>query len=163
MTVRNRFNRQSPKPCDTGSESKVQQQFQDSQDINQVVKRFKKTGALATTHTNARVQSTGSFGAYNHMDFCEMYEHIQRVREDFQRLPARLRARFDNNPSNLVRFVGDERNLKECVKLGLITLPEGYELNKLGEIIEQMDIVKEAEKEAEKPPLKSDEEANPRK
>jgi len=63
-------------------------------------------------------------------------------------LPAKIRIRFDNSPGNLVRFVGDPANLREALKLGLTKLPEGYELDKAGNITEQQEIIPKADPEA---------------
>lgn len=154
MSVRNQFYKPDEKEGkSTGKDTKVQQQFADQADITKIVKRFQKTGALTSMATQSGLQRQPSFGEYPHQDFVEMYNHVQKVKEDFQKLPARIRARFDNNPHNVIRFVSDKANLKESVKLGLLVLPEGYELTKQGEIVEQIDLTKQGQK--------ADDEANP--
>jgi hypothetical protein len=38
-------------------------------------------------------------------------------------LPAKLRARFDNNPEKFVEYVGKGENREEAIELGLIPRP----------------------------------------
>ena len=39
-------------------------------------------------------------------------------------LPAHLRARFENDPAQLIDFLGDENNRSEAEKLGLLEVPK---------------------------------------
>jgi len=89
-------------------------------------------------------------------DFQDAYNHIQQVKQDFMQLPSRVRARFDNNPANVVRFVDNPANAVEAIKMGLFNMPEGYEI-KGGKLVEQIDLEKESENQAPK----ADSEANP--
>lgn len=155
--VRNRFDIVESKGLDTGSESKVQQNLQSQTDINQVVGRYKKTGLLQSTRNLSMQPQKGPvFGVYPFEDFQDAYNHIQQVKQDFMALPARVRQRFDNNPSNVVRFVDNPANAVEAIKMGLFKMPEGYEIRG-GKLVEQLDIEKEAVKTAPK----ADDEANP--
>jgi len=150
--VRGRFSEVESKGLDTGTETKVQQHLQQSTDINQIVGRYKKTGLLQSTMAKNMTQPTQPvFGVYPFNDFQDAYNHVQQVKQDFMRLPARVRARFDNNPANVVRFVDNADNAVEAIKMGLFKMPEGYEIkgNKLLQI--------EAENNIPKP----DDEANP--
>jgi len=40
------------------------------------------------------------------------------------RLPADLRARFDNDPAQLIQFLENSDNKDEAIKLGLVNKPE---------------------------------------
>lgn len=144
-TVRNRFSDIENTGLDTGSETKVQQQFAEQCDINNVVTRFKKTGLLQSTPSRSVSRSGPVFGAYPFNDFQDAYLHIQKVKEQFMALPARVRQRFDNNPANIVRFVEDPANAKEALKLGLLEPPEGmvYDEN-ANNFVYQEDLVKQA-------------------
>lgn len=155
--VRGRFDVIESKGLDTGTESKVQQNLQSQTDINQVVGRYKKTGLLQSTiNRSLQPQSGPVFGVYPFEDFQDAYNHIQQVKQDFMKLPGRVRARFDNNPANVVRFVDNPANAVEAIKMGLFKMPDGYEI-KGGQLVEQLDIEKEAAKTAPK----ADDEANP--
>ena len=45
---------------------------------------------------------------------------IEQAQQGFEQLPSAVRARFKNDPMELVAFVGDNRNAEEAVKLGLL-------------------------------------------
>jgi hypothetical protein len=40
------------------------------------------------------------------------------------RLPAELRARFENDPAKLIEFIDNSENLDEAINLGLVNKPE---------------------------------------
>ena len=89
--------------------------FEKDCDINEIVRKFTKTGEL--THL-AKAQ-----GAY--MDVSELpdiHEALNTVRiaEDaFNMMDSRLRERFGNDPRAFYDFVNDPQNDEEAVKLGL--------------------------------------------
>lgn len=97
--------------------SKTQQQFKDECDVNNIIDNYTNTGII--THFN---NDTPVFGDYSQIpsDYGEAVAMMERSREEFEKLPAKVRARFDNNPLNLVKFVMDENNREEAVKLGLV-------------------------------------------
>lgn len=51
--------------------------------------------------------------------FHEMQNFICKVNQNFMRLPAKIRARFKNDPRNLVEFLQDDTNRREAEALGL--------------------------------------------
>lgn len=100
------------------AESKTQQQFRDETDINEIVRRFGLTGELPD---NVRVPVSGDFTGIT--DFHSAMNAVREAQESFDALPAETRARFANDPQNLMEFVADGRNRDEALKLGLIDLP----------------------------------------
>ena len=42
------------------------------------------------------------------------------IQDDFMELPAQLRSRFNNDPAELIDFLGKEENREEATKLGLV-------------------------------------------
>lgn len=128
--IKNRFSVVNPSPEFNDEKSLTQQHFTDDADINTIVARALKTGTFGDV-TNARQPIFGDFSAN---DFHEMRNHVADVTQQFEGLPARLRARFANDPMQLMRFVNDPRNLAESVKLGFVKMPEGYEINEKGKI-----------------------------
>jgi phage internal scaffolding protein len=40
--------------------------------------------------------------------------------DEFDALPAQIRARFENEPANLIDFLSNEQNRDEAEKLGLV-------------------------------------------
>lgn len=56
-------------------------------------------------------------------DFQTAMGVIAESKSAFERLPAALRAKFDNNPDKFVAYVHDSRNVDDLVALGLATKP----------------------------------------
>lgn len=55
-------------------------------------------------------------------DFRESVERVERARQAFAKLPARVRSRFANDPGELLEFMerSDEDAIQEAIDLGLI-------------------------------------------
>ena len=56
-------------------------------------------------------------------DYQEMLNIVMDAQDRFDRLPASVRSRFNNDPAQLLEFVGDENNRAEAVRIGLIDSP----------------------------------------
>lgn len=91
-----------------------QSQAEDA-DINTIVRRFGLDGQLPES---PRVPSYQDFDGV--FDFQSAMNSVRTATEDFMAMPARLRARFHNNPQELLEFVSNEDNRSEAVKLGLV-------------------------------------------
>lgn len=154
--VRNRFSEHPVTAEHNTEKSLTQQHFTDDADINTIVARAIKTGNFGDV-TNARQPIFGDFTA---VDYQEMRNQIADVNQQFDMLPAKIRARFANDPLQLLRFVNDPRNLAESAKLGFIKIPEGFEVNEKGHLAP----VKPPQKPNTAPEApKADPEANPHK
>lgn len=95
--------------------SRTQQNFRDECDINMIVSRYKKTGLL--THVK---YSSGTFEDLTLLpDYKEAMNVIAIGTEAFASVPAKLRARFNNDVGEFLQFVHDPLNEDELVKLGL--------------------------------------------
>lgn len=84
--------------------------------INLIMKRYGATGQLPRVQ-NAEAQY-GDFSGVS--DYKTALDSVIHAKEQFQALPATVRARFGNDPANLLAFVGDEANRTEAEKLGLL-------------------------------------------
>ena len=98
--------------------SLAQQQFRDECDINMIVRRFGVTGELPTT---AAMPSYGDFSGIT--DYREALDAVRAAEASFMALPARTRARFENDPQQLLEFLAVDANRPEAVELGLIPKP----------------------------------------
>lgn len=96
----------------------TQQSFREECDINEIVRRFGLTGELPE---NLAMPVSGDFTGIS--DFQEAMNVVRRAEEEFLRVPAELRARFNNEPGRLVAFLADDKNREEAVKLGLVNPP----------------------------------------
>lgn len=100
-------------------EGVTQQQFAEECDINTIVRRFGLTGELP-----------GDFKAPQYGDFTDVGDYqtalnsVLRAQEEFMSLPGEIRARFQNDPQQLLLFVHDEKNREEAQKLGLLKAVE---------------------------------------
>ena len=103
--------------------SLTKQSFKDECDVNQVMKRFNKTGVL--DHTNPRRPVYADVS--NFTDYQTSVGIVLRAHESFENLPAEIRAKFENDPGKLLEFIDDPANAEEAIELGIIPNPEASE------------------------------------
>jgi phage internal scaffolding protein len=96
--------------------SLTKQSFSDECDINVIMARYEKTGVLSSE--NPISPSYGDFTDV--VDYDESLRIVMDADEAFMSLPAKVRARFQNDPSEVIEFVRDPANRSEAVALGLI-------------------------------------------
>lgn len=95
--------------------SLAQQHMKDECDINVIVERFGVTGQLPVTTLEP---TYGDFSGVS--DYQDALIKLQQTDADFMALPAAIRARFANDPFELVNFLASEANREEAIQLGLI-------------------------------------------
>lgn len=93
----------------------AQQQFKDETDINNILRQFNITGILPEAPLSPRY---GDFSGI--VDYHSALNAVIAAEDGFMALPADLRARFQNDPENLINFLDDESNKDEAIKLGLV-------------------------------------------
>jgi len=94
--------------------SLTQQQFKEDSDINTIVNRFMKSGVLPTPANMPQyVDFEGVF------DFQSAMNAVRSADENFMRMDAKIRARFNNSPQEFLEFFGNPDNLDEAIRLGL--------------------------------------------
>ena len=98
--------------------SLTQQHQKQDADINHIVARFGITGELPFADRQPRY---GDFTAVT--DYHSAMNAVRSANEDFMSLPAELRARFHNDPAELVDFLASSYNKDEAIKLGLVNAP----------------------------------------
>lgn len=97
----------------------TQQQFLEESDINFIAERFGLTGEMPQV---LKLPAYGDFeGIY---DFQSAQNQVREAETSFMTLPAKVRARFNNNPQQLLEFVEDEANREEAIFMGLVKRPE---------------------------------------
>lgn len=100
---------------------RTEQAHKDACDINNIMLRAKPQP------TNGIIANPGMYGDVSEVgSFQEALDKIHATQQEFQALSAQIRARFDNNPANLIAYLEDPENHAEAVKLGIIQAPEGY-------------------------------------
>lgn len=118
--VRTRFNTDFDKlsQCTSLAEfekTRTQQQFKDECDINEIVRRFGLTGKLPD---NVRMPEYVDYEGV--FDFQTAMNTMMDAEREFMKLPASVRRRFDNDPQQLLEFVGNGQNQAEAEALGLL-------------------------------------------
>ena len=100
----------------TPGPSHVQQHMKDECDINNIVKKYNKTGVL--DHLSKNSLTYGSLLGIP--EYHDALNQIRDAQETFNALPASLRNRFNNDPAEFVDFAQNSDNIPEMRKLGLM-------------------------------------------
>jgi len=94
--------------------SLTQQQFAEEADINTIVNRFLKSGVLPTPAQMPQyVDYEGVF------DFQSAMNAVRLADENFMRMDAKIRSRFNNSPQEFLEFFANPDNTQEAIRLGL--------------------------------------------
>lgn len=100
-------------PVEYFSPSRTQQAYVAECDINNIVKR------------NPDILSMGSrdvplFGEFSNLpSYHEAMNLVTEARAAFDALPSDIRTRFNNDPAEFLRFMDDDSNYEEAVRLGI--------------------------------------------
>lgn len=100
-------------------ETLTQQQYIEDTDVNVIMARFMKTGAMPTT---VAPMIEGDFSQLP--DYQEALHTVMKAEQMFMEIPATTRLRFENNPQKLMDFLADESNREESYTLGLRERPQ---------------------------------------
>jgi len=100
---------------------RTHQEFKDECDINVLLAKYHATGTLPQPWKHPPVPSWGDFSEAP--DYFDAQRLLLDARQAFGRLSSKLRLRFNNDPGELLAFVGDVRNREEAQKLGLLKDP----------------------------------------
>jgi len=98
-----------------GKPSRTQQQFRDECDINNILERFNVTGQLRVGSVQPEY---GDFSGI--VDYQSALNVVMAAQDSFLALPAKVRAKFDNDPALFVDWASDEANRDEMKALGLL-------------------------------------------
>jgi phage internal scaffolding protein len=101
--------------------SRTKQSFAKACDINNIMKKYEKTGVL--THV---VNSKGLYGDFTQAgDYHAALNSVKAAEENFMALPASIRNQFKNDPGLLLQAMekaqnGDKDAEKMLVKAGIL-------------------------------------------
>ncbi len=101
-----------------GKRSRTKQQFKDECDINNILSKYQKSGAV--THVN---KHAAEYGFATSEDFTSAMFLVTDAQAMFNELPSSLRTKFKNDPAEFLEFVQDPENADELVELGLAPPP----------------------------------------
>lgn len=113
-TVRNAYQRVRVGLGFDPKESRTKQSMKAECDINNIMKKYQKTGLI--THFAAHA---GSYDFCPETDYRESIEIIRKAEAMFADLPSSARKRFDNDPGKFLAFVQDPKNHDEMRNMGL--------------------------------------------
>ena len=99
-------------------ESLAIQSAKEESDINTIVRKFGLTGELPS---DLKMPQSGDFTDVP--DFHTAMNMVRSAQEEFLRVPAEIRARFNNDPQRLMSFLEDGSNADEARKLGFLADP----------------------------------------
>lgn len=93
----------------------TKQAMRDDVDINNILRRYVKSGVL--THLAA---NPGQFADVSEIgDYRSALEQVRAAEATFMNLPSRVRARFDNDAAAFLDFVTEPGHEAELKELGL--------------------------------------------
>lgn len=97
------------------SPSRTKQSFRDECDINNILRQFNVTGQLPVGSVQPQY---GDFSGIT--DYQSALNAVMAAQDSFLALPAKVRAKFDNDPALFVDWASDEANKDEMKALGLL-------------------------------------------
>ena len=95
--------------------SLAQQHFKEECDINTILEKFNITGLLPEQPLSPRY---GDFTGIS--DYHTAMNRVIAAQDEFEALPAQIRARFNNDPAQLIEFLENSENRPEAEDLGLV-------------------------------------------
>ena len=95
--------------------SRTKQSFRDECDINNILRQFNVTGQLPVGSVQPQY---GDFSGIT--DYQSALNAVMAAQDSFLQLPAKVRAKFDNDPALFVDWASDEANKDEMKALGLL-------------------------------------------
>jgi len=95
--------------------SLAQQHFKEECDINTILQKFNITGILPEAPLSPRYGDFSGIGDYH-----GAMNRVLAAKKEFESLPSQIRARFQNDPAQLIEFLQDENNRPEAEELGLV-------------------------------------------
>lgn len=92
--------------------SLTQQHFKDDCDVNVILERFMRTGEMPSTYAIPSFQDVSDYA-----DFRELQDAMSDAREYFDSLPARVRARYNNDLNDFYESLSTRQGYDSFVSL----------------------------------------------
>lgn len=100
--------------------SRTQQQFKNEVNVNNIMKKYLKTGVITHINTKKGIHTEQLVpDTYTSTTYQEAMNIIATSNSQFEELPSELRKKFANDPSKFLEFLHDPKNYEEAVKLRL--------------------------------------------
>lgn len=98
--------------------SLTKQEFQKESDINEIIRKFKVTGEIPDRPKGVYADTTKI------PDFQTLMDTITEAEDMFMAYPAEIRARFNNNPAEMLDWASDPKNEQAATQLGILKTKE---------------------------------------
>lgn len=109
------YDRPKSKKLSFSKPSMTKQSFRDESNLNNIMKRFEKTGQLPNL-----ISQDPSFGDFSDpISYQDSLNLVIKAGEQFAALPSRVRDRFGNDPQQFLMFVNDASNVDEMIRMGI--------------------------------------------
>lgn len=100
--------------------SLAKQSFRDEANINNIMARYERTGIIE--HQN---KFNGQYGDFtSDLDYHGAMNQVIAAQNMFETLPAKVRAKFNNDPGQFLEFADNPENSDELIEMGLASAPE---------------------------------------
>lgn len=97
--------------------TRTQQQFGPETDVNNIMKKYLKTGIPPVFKNTGR----GVYADTTKVtDYQAALDTVISAERAFGTLPSHIRSRFHNEPAKLIEFLADSKNLDEAIRLGIL-------------------------------------------
>jgi phage internal scaffolding protein len=96
-------------------DGKTEQHHKDLCDVKNIIHQYDRTGLI--THVAKAKAEYGDYTEAN--EYQDAMNIVVKSQEAFMELPAKIRAKFGNDPGQFFEFATDPKNMKEMVNLGL--------------------------------------------
>ncbi len=98
-----------------GEKTRTKQSFVAECDVNNIMRQYEKTGVIDHFNTYH-----GDYGDFVDVDtYHASLNGIIAAQEAFGTIPAKIRARFNNDPATFLEYAQNPENMGELVKMGL--------------------------------------------
>lgn len=102
--------------------SLTQQHFKDETMIDNILQKYAETGFLTDPFSPKRPIQFGDFSDVT--DFQTAQNAVARATEYFESLPSRIRASFNNSPSEFLHALNDPAQRSKLEELGFVASDE---------------------------------------
>jgi len=102
---------------DCRDESRTHQEFKAECDINTIIDRF----GIGENPIEAQKWVSNVDIAEAPDNYMDVMNQLNKARDQFMLLPAKVRSQFDNDPGHFVNFVSDPANQDQMIMMGLAT------------------------------------------
>ena len=96
--------------------SLTKQSHKDECDVNFIMQRMEKTGIVS--HLN---HAEPNYGFAPAIDYHEALNIVLESRQNFDELPAEIRAKFGSDLSEFLTYIENPENAPELARMGLLT------------------------------------------